>query len=150
MTPSRAHVRIPPALIDTDISDGAFRLAVLLASYANARRLCWPSVRTLAGRLECHYDTARRRLHELEVAGLVTVTPRTDNGRQIPSMIRLGWSFTDLSGRMEKVGDNGRNGWGTPAPTRGTTPAPTRYQELKPKELADTSPRATSVGNVNK
>ena len=32
MTLPRVHVRIPPALIDADISDGAFRLAVLLGS----------------------------------------------------------------------------------------------------------------------
>ena len=142
MTLPRVHVRIPPALIDADISDGAFRLAVLLGSYANARRLCWPSMRTIAGRLGCHYDTARRRLHELEVAGLVQVTPRTDNGRQVPSLIRLGWSFTDVPDPVEKVGDNGPTVGGTPAPMRGTTPAPTRREELKPKELLQTIPRA--------
>lgn len=142
MTSAAFHVRVPPALIDADISDGAFRLAVLLGSYANARRLCWPSMRTLAGRLGCHYDTARRRLHELEVAGLVQVTPRTDHGRQIPSLIRLLWSFTQLPDPVDKLGDNGSTVGGTPAPTRGTTPAPTRREELKPKELADTSPRA--------
>ena len=142
MTLPRVHVRIPPALIDADISDGAFRLAVLLASYANGRRLCWPSMRTIAGRLGCHYDTARRRLHELEVAGLVQVTPRTDNGRQIPSLIRLAWSFTDLHTLVDNTVHNGVDVGGTPAPTRGTTPAPTRREELKPEELADTSPRA--------
>ena len=142
MTLPRVHVRIPPALIDADISDGAFRLAVLLGSYANTRRLCWPSMRTIAGRLGCHYDTARRRLHELEVAGLVQVTPRTDNGRQIPSLIRLGWSFTDVPDPVEKVVDNGPTVGGTPAPMRGTTPAPTRREELKPEELLQTIPRA--------
>ena len=142
MTLPRVHVRIPPALIDADISDGAFRLAVLLGSYANARRLCWPSMRTIAGRLGCHYDTARRRLHELEVAGLVQVAPRTDNGRQIPSLIRLGWSFTDVPDPVEKVVDNGPTVEGTPALMRGTTPAPTRREELKPEELLQTIPRA--------
>ena len=142
MTLPRVHVRIPPALIDADISDGAFRLAVLLGSYANGRRLCWPSMRTIAGRLGCHYDTARRRLHELEVAGLVQVTPRTDNGRQIPSLIRLAWSFTDLPTLVDNTVRIGVDVGGTPAPTRGTTPAPTRKEELDPEELAYTSPRA--------
>ena len=86
------HIRLPPDLLDAKISDGAFRLAVVLADYSNRDGVCWPSLRTLAGRCECHYDTVRRRLDELETAGLIRRTPRYEGGRMIPSLVRILWT----------------------------------------------------------
>ena len=115
------YVAIPPALIEADISDGAFRLAVLLESYAGPERRAWPSIRTLAARLNVSYDTARRRLYELERADLIRVTPRTKDGRQIPSLIRLRWAV-----------DNPKNRGGTPANLHRGTPANLHREELIP------------------
>lgn len=114
-------VAVPPNLIEADISDGAFRLAVLLQSYANADRRCWPSIRTLGNRLGVSYDTARRRLYELERADLIRVTPRTKNGRQIPSLISLRW-----------VVDNPKEQRLAPANLHRGTPANLHREELKP------------------
>lgn len=119
------HIRIPPALLNEQISDGAFRMALVLADYAGRDGDCWPSLRTLAGRQRCHYDTARRRLDELERSGLIRRTPRTKDGRMIPSLIRCLW--------VNSVGTDAGVGVGAVA---GSTRAPVhrenQYQRTNP------------------
>ena len=113
------HIRIPPALVDAHLTDGAFKMAVVLADYADANGICWPSLRTLARRCGCHYDTARRRIDELEKAELIRRTPRTKDGRLIPSLITCLW--------VRSVGAAAHMGVGAAAQG---IPAPAHREEL--------------------
>lgn len=62
---------------DTGLSDGAYRLYILLASYCwNGDDTCWPSQATLARRLGVDARTVRARLVELVCRGFVVKHPR--------------------------------------------------------------------------
>lgn len=58
--------------LDQNLSDGAFRLYVLLLKYARQSENCWPGRRRLAQDLDTTKRTVERRLAELVDRGLIT------------------------------------------------------------------------------
>ena len=58
--------------LDQDLSDGAFRLYVLLLMYARQADGCWPGRERLAKDLGASVPTVDRRLSELVKKGLIT------------------------------------------------------------------------------
>jgi hypothetical protein len=58
--------------LDTELSDGAFRLYVLLLKYARQSGSCWPGVERLARDLGKAKSTVKARLAELTRRGLIT------------------------------------------------------------------------------
>lgn len=58
--------------LDSQLSDGAFRLYALLLKYAQQKSACWPGVVRLAQDLSKTERTTARRLSELVGRGLIT------------------------------------------------------------------------------
>jgi len=58
--------------LDTELSDGAVRLYLLLLMYARDKDNCWPGVERLAQELDKTERTIERRLGELTNRGLIT------------------------------------------------------------------------------
>ncbi len=58
--------------LDKELSDGAFRLYVLVLKYARQSDSCWPGVKRLADDLGKTESTIKRRLAELSSRGLIT------------------------------------------------------------------------------
>ncbi|MBD3256731.1 MAG: hypothetical protein GF383_16675 [Candidatus Lokiarchaeota archaeon] len=68
---------------DENLSDGAFRLYVLLLKYAQQRGGCWPGRERLARELGTTTRTIDRRLAELTERGLIT---RVQRGKGVTAM----------------------------------------------------------------
>lgn len=64
--------------LDTELSDGAVRLYMLLLKYAQDKSACWPGVERLARELNKSQRTIKRYLAALEKRGLIT---REQRGR---------------------------------------------------------------------
>jgi DNA-binding transcriptional MocR family regulator len=75
---------VPEWVIDTAISDGAFRLYSLLLRYGNGSGSRMPSRQTLARRLRRSVDAIDRAMRQLTEAGIVRVEHRR-NGEQFLS-----------------------------------------------------------------
>lgn len=70
-------VIVPEYLLDANISDRAFRLFGILASYANREDgRATPSRKTLAAKLSCSQSTLDLARHELVEIGALTYSPR--------------------------------------------------------------------------
>lgn len=82
-------IKTPLDLIDSNLSDGAFRLYLRLVAYRGARG-CFPSQETLADNLHCSDRAIRRYLIELKNFGLIQWQRRWVDGRQISA-----YSFVD-------------------------------------------------------
>ncbi len=74
-------VKAPVALIESNLSDGAFRLYLRLVAYRGARG-CFPSQESLACNLQRTDRAIRNLLSELRDAGLVRWKRRWIDGRQ--------------------------------------------------------------------
>lgn len=74
---------VPEWLLDLDVTDKAVRLYAVLARYADADGLSWPSRTTLARRLRCSVDTVDRAATALIEAGALVKEQRTgDDGER--------------------------------------------------------------------
>ena len=58
--------------LNNELSDGAFRLYVLLLKYARQSRRCWPGVERLARDLDKAKSTIKAQLAELTERRLIT------------------------------------------------------------------------------
>ena len=67
---------IVPEWVAERASDGALRLWIALSRYANGEREAWPSVSTLAAKMDTSERTVQLRLRELESIGAVHPIPR--------------------------------------------------------------------------
>ncbi len=63
-------------LLDTRLSDGAFRTLLVLRHHARQSPLCWPGEECLAKERGLSARTIRRHLQELQARGLVRVRPQ--------------------------------------------------------------------------
>lgn len=84
-------VLVPEALVDSDLSDAAVRIYLVLATYADRARASFPSIATIGERAgNKARRTVQRAIDELVRAGAVRVEPRTArNGRQTSNLYRL-------------------------------------------------------------
>lgn len=68
---------LPKELLNKKLSQGAFRLYVVLISYCYGNKdMCYPSQSTLAAKMDKCTRTIRRYLRELEEHNLITVKRR--------------------------------------------------------------------------
>jgi hypothetical protein len=73
---------VPEWVIDSQASNGAFRLYAVLGRYANSDNDAWPSRATLARRLDASKDSIDRWIKELVGVGALRVTRRWSAERQ--------------------------------------------------------------------
>lgn len=80
---------VPEWVVDSDVSDRAFRLYATLARYADQRGLAWPRRSVLADRLGTSVKSVDRAMNELEALGAVVVEARHDDGGQRSNLYHL-------------------------------------------------------------
>jgi len=74
-------------------------VALVLAVLAGQRGECWPSSTTLSRMTGYQPASVRRLLRDLEHAGLISRTPRTDGaGRSLAPLIRLAFDGGSANG----------------------------------------------------
>ena len=104
---------VPEWVIDTDVSDAAFRVYSLLLRYGNTSGQRMPSRKLLAVRLHRSVDAVDRAVRELADTGLVRIEHRRAGRRNLTNRYHL--TTTDPNGS--------RSGGGrTSAPTPPATP----------------------------
>jgi hypothetical protein len=104
---------VPEWVIDTDISDAAFRVYSLLLRYGNTSGQRMPSRKLLAVRLHRSVDTIDRAVRELVDTGLLRVEHRRAGRRNLTNRYHL--TTTDPTGPRSTGGR-------TSAPTPSATP----------------------------
>ncbi len=87
---------VPEWVIDTDISDAAFRVYSLLLRYGNTSGQRMPSRKLLAVRLHRSVDAVDRAVRELADTGLVRIEHRRDGRRNLTNRYHL--TTTDPNG----------------------------------------------------
>jgi len=80
---------VPEWMLDSAVSDTAFRLYAILARYGNTSGVRMPGRALLARRLHRSVDTVDRALKELTAAGILTVEHRTQAGRTLTNRYHL-------------------------------------------------------------
>jgi len=103
---------VPEWMLDSAVSDTAFRLYAILARYGNTSGVRMPGRALLARRLHRSLDTVDRALEELTAAGILTIEHRTQAGRTLTNRYHL--RTHDPDGACEQ----GRT---AAAPAHGTT-----------------------------
>lgn len=111
--------RVPEAVLLADVSSNAVRVYGLLDRRAGEEHTCWPSRTTIAREMRCGRRTVDRALRELEAAGFVTTTHRTDEGGEPTS--NLYYLVPRLTLRSAKDGTTPRQGWHYGGAKDGTT-----------------------------
>lgn len=97
-------VQVPLELLQNyDISAAAFKLYVVLKSYARQFDNCWPSHQTLADDMDLKPRRIRDLLKELEAAGLIQIESRSEAGC---SNI---YHLKKFNTRPARVKENGQN-----------------------------------------
>ena len=128
---------VPEWVIDTDISDAAFRVYSLLLRYGNTSGQRMPSRRLLAVRLHRSVDAVDRAVRELADTGLVRIEHRRDGRRNLTNRYHL--TTTDPNGPRS---GGGRRSAPTPPATPQVDPdAPVR-------ERRGSAGSRTSAGRV--
>jgi len=107
---------VPEWMLDSTVSDTAFRLYAILARYGNTSGVRMPGRALLARRLHRSLDTVDRALKELTAAGILTVEHRTHAGRTLTNRYHLRTHDPDGAGA-------GREGRTAAAPAQATTQA---------------------------
>ena len=103
---------VPEWVIDTDISDAAFRVYSLLLRYGNTSGQRMPSRKLLAVRLHRSVDAVDRAVRELADTGLVRIEHRRDGRRNLTNRYHL--TTTDPNGSRS---GGGRRSAPTPSAT---------------------------------
>jgi len=80
---------VPEWMLDSTVSDTAFRLYAILARYGNTSGVRMPGRALLARRLHRSLDTVDRALKELTAAGILTIEHRTQAGRTLTNRYHL-------------------------------------------------------------
>jgi len=80
---------VPEWMLDSAVSDTAFRLYAILARYGNTSGVRMPGRALLARRLHRTVDTVDRALKELTAAGILTIEHRTQAGRTLTNRYHL-------------------------------------------------------------
>jgi len=80
---------VPEWMLDSTVSDTAFRLYAILARYGNTSGVRMPGRALLARRLHRTVDTVDRALKELTAAGILTIEHRTQAGRTLTNRYHL-------------------------------------------------------------
>jgi len=80
---------VPEWMLDSAVSDTAFRLYAILARYGNTSGVRMPGRALLARRLHRTVDTVDRALKELTTAGILTIEHRTQAGRTLTNRYHL-------------------------------------------------------------
>jgi len=80
---------VPEWMLDSTVSDTAFRLYAILARYGNTSGVRMPGRALLARRLHRSLDTVDRALKELTAAGILTIERRTHDGRNLTNRYHL-------------------------------------------------------------
>jgi len=101
---------VPEWMLDSTVSDTAFRLYAILARYGNTSGVRMPGRALLARRLHRSLDTVDWALKELTAAGILSIEHRTHDGRTLTNRYHLRTHDPD-----SPVGCSGREGR-TPAP----------------------------------
>jgi len=76
---------VPEWMLDSTVSDTAFRLYAILARYGNTSGVRMPGRALLARRLHRSVDTVDRALKELTAAGILTIERRSTTGATSPT-----------------------------------------------------------------
>jgi len=80
---------VPEWMLDSAVSDTAFRLYAILARYGNTSGVRMPGRALLARRLHRSVDTVDRALKELTAAGILTIERRSHDGRNLTNRYHL-------------------------------------------------------------
>ncbi len=125
---------VPEWMLDSAVSDTAFRLYAILARYGNTSGVRMPGRALLARRLHRTVDTVDRALKELTAAGILTVEHRTQAGRTLTNRYHLRTAADIAAG--------GRTGAAPPS----RSPAAPRAAPLRPdpEVPTDTPPPPTT------
>ena len=114
---------VPEWVIDTDISDAAFRVYSLLLRYGNTSGQRMPSRKLLAVRLHRSVDAVDRAVRELADTGLVRIEHRRAGRRNLTNRYHLTTRDPDV---------NTATGGG-----RGSAPTPSATPQVDPDAQAD-------------
>ena len=114
---------VPEWVIDTDVSDAAFRVYSLLLRYGNTSGQRMPSRKLLAVRLHRSVDAVDRAVRELADTGLVRIEHRRASRRNLTNRYHL--TTQDP------------NGSGTTGGGRASAPTPSATPQVDPDAQAD-------------
>ena len=92
--------------LDRRISDGAYRLYLLLHRYAQSKSYAWPSRETLAREMGVSVETIRRRLKELTQVGLIERRKERFGGTSVTYLLNPNGQYLDRL-REKDATDNG-------------------------------------------
>jgi len=135
---------VPEWMLDSAVSDTAFRLYAILARYGNTSGVRMPGRALLARRLHRSVDTVDRALKELTAAGILTVERRTHAGRTLTNRYHVRTHDPDVAcaqGRTAAAPAHGTTqaaaasvaaGGGTGAAPPSRSPAAPRAAPLRP------------------
>jgi len=133
---------VPEWMLDSAVSDTAFRLYAILARYGNTSGVRMPGRALLARRLHRSVDTVDRALKELTAASILTIEHRTQAGRTLTNRYHL--RTHDPDGSFEQ----GRTGAAPPS----RSPAAPRAATVRPDPEVPTEtppPPTTPDGSAN-
>jgi len=80
---------VPEWMLDSTVSDTAFRLYAILARYGNTSGVRMPGRALLARRLHRSLDTVDRALKELTATGILSIERRSHDGRNLTNRYHL-------------------------------------------------------------
>jgi len=137
---------VPEWMLDSTVSDTAFRLYAILARYGNTSGIRMPGRALLARRLHRTVDTVDRALKELTAAGILTVEHRTQAGRTLTNRYYL--RTHDPDGSTRCAGREGRTAAALPHTDAVVTEAdgaPGGRTGAAPPSRSPAAPRAAPV-----
>lgn len=73
-----------------------------LADNANDSGVCWPSLQYVAEQTELSRDSVKRHIKDLEAAGMIKITRRSEDGVNLPSVYELVGLHPFVSGKSEE------------------------------------------------
>jgi len=155
LTVEQRFAVVPEWMLDSAVSDTAFRLYAVLARYGNTSGVRMPGRALLARRLHRSVDTVDRALKELTAAGILTVEHRTQGARSLTNRYHLRTLDPAGSGRgegrtaaapphpqVQVPASKGRIGAATPSRSPAATPAAAVRPD--PEIPTDTPPPTTA------
>jgi len=134
---------VPEWMLDSTVSDTAFRLYAILARYGNTSGVRMPGRALLARRLHRSVDTVDRALKELTAAGILTIERRSHDGRNLTNRYHLGTHDPDTAPGCPADGD-GRSSAATP----GANPQAQDTGSLPGSRTGAATPRRSSAARV--
>ena len=100
--PARQFLRIPHSLLASEgVKGSTIATYAALASYADNKGFCYPSVASIAKRAGISIAIARRECSNLDALGYLEITPHMVESRQTSNRYLLKWQSGEVSNTQQ-------------------------------------------------